>query len=74
MKNVYLVIGPPGSGKTAVLTKWVRQQAERFGMGKGPNLSEHVIRPLYGNMNVVLLLVVPFITMRLFAEERKLSA
>jgi ABC-2 type transport system permease protein len=46
-------------------------QAERWGMGKSPNLSEHVIRPLYGNMNVVLLLVVPFITMRLFAEERK---
>ncbi|MBI3543521.1 MAG: ABC transporter permease subunit, partial [Deltaproteobacteria bacterium] len=49
---------------------------ERFGgmMGggnKGPNLAEHFLRPLYGNMNVVLLLVVPFITMRLFAEERK---
>ncbi|MBI3556521.1 MAG: hypothetical protein HY074_09685, partial [Deltaproteobacteria bacterium] len=42
---------------------------ERFqgGMGKGPNLNEHFLRPLYGNMNVVLLLLVPFVTMRLFA-------
>lgn len=49
------------------------KQYERFGGmgGKGPNLSDHFIRPLYGNMNVVLLLVVPFITMRLFAEERR---
>lgn len=47
------------------------QQSERFGMGKPPSMSEHVIRPLYGNMNVVLLLVVPFITMRLFAEEKR---
>ena len=46
---------------------------ERFqsGAGKGPNLNDHFLRPLFGNMNVVLLLVVPFITMRLFAEERR---
>lgn len=50
------------------------KQFDRYGaMGgqKGPNLNDHFIRPLYGNMNVVLLLVVPFITMRLFAEERR---
>jgi ABC-2 type transport system permease protein len=44
---------------------------EQFRMGKGPNLTEHLIRPLYGNLNVVLLFLVPFITMRLFAEERR---
>lgn len=44
---------------------------ERFHFGKGPNLTDHMIRPLYGNLNVVLLFLVPFITMRLFAEERK---
>jgi ABC-2 type transport system permease protein len=31
-----------------------------------------VIVPLYSNMSVVLLFIVPFITMRLFSEERKL--
>jgi ABC-2 type transport system permease protein len=36
-----------------------------------PTLSDTVIRPLFGNMNVVLLFVAPFITMRLVAEERK---
>jgi len=44
---------------------------EQFRMGKGPTLSDHMIRPLYGNLNVVLLFLIPFITMRLFAEERK---
>jgi ABC-2 type transport system permease protein len=40
-------------------------------MGRGPSLTDGLIRPLYGNMNVVLLFLMPFITMRLFAEERK---
>lgn len=44
---------------------------EQFRMGKGPNLNDHMIRPLYGNLNVVFLFLIPFITMRLFAEERK---
>jgi len=46
-------------------------QYQQFNMGKGTSISEGIIRPLYGNMNVVLLLLVPFITMRLFAEEKK---
>src|SRR5687767_938397 len=43
----------------------------QFGGGKGPSITDAIIRPLYGNMNVILLFMVPFITMRLFAEERK---
>lgn len=39
--------------------------------GQKPTLSEMVIRQLFGNINVVLLFVAPFITMRLIAEERK---
>jgi ABC-2 type transport system permease protein len=46
-------------------------QAKQFGMGKTASITEGIIRPLYGNMNVIFLLIVPFITMRLFAEERK---
>lgn len=39
--------------------------------GKGMTITEGIIRPLYGNMNVIFLFLVPFITMRLFAEEKK---
>lgn len=47
------------------------QQFSALNFGQKPNLSEGVIRPLFGNMNVVLLFIAPFITMRLLAEERK---
>lgn len=39
--------------------------------GQKPTLSENVLRPLFGNVNVILLFIAPFITMRLLAEERK---
>ncbi|MDL1956742.1 MAG: ABC transporter permease [Candidatus Desulfofervidus auxilii] len=35
------------------------------------NLVEWVIEPLLGNMSIVLLLLLPLLTMRLFAEERR---
>jgi ABC-2 type transport system permease protein len=41
-------------------------------MGKPPSITDGIVRPLYGNMNVVLLMLIPFITMRVFAEEKKL--
>ncbi|MEK7691537.1 MAG: ABC transporter permease [Bdellovibrionota bacterium] len=47
-------------------------QYQQFGMGKGSSITDGIIRPLYGNMNVIFLFMVPFITMRLFAEERKM--
>ena len=37
------------------------------------NIHDLVIRPFYGNMSVILLLMVPVITMRLFSEEKKLG-
>lgn len=46
-------------------------QFEQMRFGRGPNITDNLIRPIYGNMNVVLLFIVPFITMRLFAEEKK---
>lgn len=36
------------------------------------NLNDLVLRPTFGSMAIVLLLVLPLLTMRLFAEERKL--
>ena len=35
------------------------------------NLNNMVIRPLFHNMSVIMLLIIPAITMRLLAEERK---
>ncbi len=46
-------------------------QYQQMNMGKGASITDQIIRPVFGNMNVVFLLLVPFITMRLFAEERK---
>lgn len=46
-------------------------QYQQFNMGKSVSITDGIIRPLYGNMNVIFLFFVPFITMRLFAEERK---
>lgn len=46
-------------------------QYAQLNYGQKPSMSENVIRPLFGNMNVILLFVAPFITMRLLAEERK---
>ncbi|MCX5752606.1 MAG: ABC transporter permease [Candidatus Krumholzibacteria bacterium] len=40
-------------------------------IGETLNLIEGVMRPLMGNMSVVLLFVLPLLTMRLFAEEKK---
>jgi ABC-2 type transport system permease protein len=48
-------------------------QYSQYNAGKGVSLAEGIIKPLYGNMNVILLFLMPFITMRLLAEERKLQ-
>lgn len=46
-------------------------QYQQYNMGKGVSITDGIVRPLYGNMNVIFLFLVPFITMRLLAEERK---
>jgi ABC-2 type transport system permease protein len=46
-------------------------QFSAFNYGQKPSLTDNVLRPLFMNMNVVLLFVAPSITMRLLAEERK---
>lgn len=35
------------------------------------NINETVIRPLFGSISIILLLMTPLLTMRLFAEEKK---
>lgn len=42
-----------------------------MGGGRSPSITQELVRPLYGNMNVILLFLLPFLTMRLLAEEKK---
>jgi len=47
-------------------------QYHQLGLGKGPTITEEILQPLFMDMNIIFLFIVPFITMRLFAEEKKL--
>ena len=49
-------------------------QYQQFNMGKGVSISDGIVRPLFGNMNVLLFIIMPFLTMRLFAEEKKIHS
>ena len=40
-------------------------------MGRELNVTDSVMRPLFSNVSVILLLLLPLVTMRLFAEERR---
>lgn len=47
-------------------------QFTQFGMGKSAGLNEYVVRPFFANMNVIFLFILPFVAMRLLAEEKKM--
>jgi ABC-2 type transport system permease protein len=47
------------------------QSAMNPAMGRDLNVTESVMRPLFSNISVILLLLMPLVTMRLFAEERR---
>jgi ABC-2 type transport system permease protein len=47
------------------------QSAMNPQMGRELNVTDSVMRPLLSNVSVILLLLMPLITMRLFAEERR---
>src|SRR5678815_5439351 len=51
-------------------TRASMQTAMNPGMGRDLNVTDSVLRPLFSNMSVILLLLLPLVTMRLFAEER----
>jgi ABC-2 type transport system permease protein len=40
-------------------------------MARDLTVTESVLRPLFSNISVILLLLIPLLTMRLFAEERR---
>jgi ABC-2 type transport system permease protein len=47
------------------------QMAQYPYMDRGMSLNEMVMRPLFQNMSVIILLFIPMLTMRLYAEEKK---
>jgi ABC-2 type transport system permease protein len=47
------------------------QSAMNPQMARDLNVTDSVLRPLFSNISVILLLLMPLITMRLFAEERR---
>ncbi len=61
----------------SILSIFVRQSmmsaqyAEMYGQQMHMNVNEMVIRPLLMNVSVISLFLVPMITMRLFAEEKR---
>ncbi len=58
----------------SALAFFVQRGLEAEMMGRGPipmNVNEFVIRPLLMNLSVISLFLVPMITMRLYAEEKR---
>jgi ABC-2 type transport system permease protein len=49
----------------------MNMQYQQMNVGKPISITDGILRPVYGNMNVIFLFLAPFITMRVFAEERK---
>ena len=52
-------------------TRASMQMAMNPQMGRDLNVTDAVLRPLFSNTSVILLLLLPLVTMRLFAEERR---
>jgi ABC-2 type transport system permease protein len=46
-------------------------QSSMMGQSQPMSVNESVIRPLLGNVSVIGLFLIPMITMRLFAEEKR---
>jgi ABC-2 type transport system permease protein len=51
----------------------IAQQGMEYGGGMKISLNEYLIRPLFHNLAVVALFLAPMLTMRLFAEEKRLG-
>lgn len=49
----------------------ISMQAMRMPGVGGLNVTDIVLDPMFGNMSVIMLLMMPLLTMRLFAEEKK---
>ena len=71
MFSFLLIVGYFFYSIFAFYTMASMQSAMNPQMGRDLNVTDSVLRPLFSNMSVILLLLMPLITMRLFAEERR---
>lgn len=56
----------------AYLDAFMRQSMQMAAFGGGNmNVNMNLVRPLFGNASVILLFVIPMITMRTYAEEKR---
>jgi len=55
----------------AYLTMFLRQSEQMMGMGGTPNINQNMIRGVLLNTAVIILFVMPMITMRTYAEEKR---
>lgn len=56
---------------TSQLQLFLDIQPRLAGLEGAPGVTDVIVTPLYGNIGIILLLVVPLLTMRLIAEERR---
>jgi len=59
---------------TSILDWFIRQGMQMSMMGMGPrnmNVNQQMIRPLFLNVSVLLLFILPFLTARSYAEEKR---
>ena len=56
---------------TALFVTYSMRAAMQRGMAPPSNVNDFVIRPLLSNLSVIALFLMPMITMRLFAEEKR---
>jgi ABC-2 type transport system permease protein len=56
---------------TAVFVQYSMQAMMQRGMAPPMNVNDFVIRPMLSNVSVIVLFLMPMITMRLFAEEKR---
>jgi ABC-2 type transport system permease protein len=54
-----------------ILAAFAQRSPMAMMQGRGMSLNDYVFAPHFGNVNVVLLIMIPALTMRLFAEEKK---
>lgn len=56
-----------------VMSLRAMQYAQAYGQNMPLNVNDMLVRPLFANMSIVILFVLPMMTMRLFAEEKKMG-
>ena len=66
-----VVVGYFFYSATAVFVQYSMQAMMQGGQAPPMNVNDFIVRPMLGNVSVFVLFLIPMITMRLFAEEKR---